>query len=50
MQNDEYYKAYMDEWNKMLKGQNKVTDSERKELHDLMEAQKEQKGRDADVH
>lgn len=37
MQNDEYYDLYMAEWNKMLKGQNDVTDAERKELHELMQ-------------
>ncbi len=51
MQNDEYYDAYIREWNKMLRGQNAVTDAERKELHELMETQKgNQKGDDTDVH
>lgn len=41
MQNEEYYDAYIREWNKMLNGQNTVTDAERKELHELIEKQKE---------
>jgi hypothetical protein len=39
MQNEDYYNAYMREWNKMLKGQSKVTDQERAELHELIEKQ-----------
>ena len=50
MQNEDYYNAYMREWNKMLKGQSKVTDQERAELHELIEKQKAQKGVDTDVH
>ena len=48
MQNDEYYDAYIREWNKTLKGQNRVTEQEKKELHELMEKQKAQKGVDSD--
>lgn len=44
MQNNEYYDAYIREWNKMLKGQNTVTEQEKKKLHELMEKQKAQKG------
>lgn len=32
MQNDEYYDAYMKEWDKMLKGQNELTEDERAQL------------------
>ena len=41
MQNDEYMKLYEQEWAKLLgQEQNKVTEQERKELHELIEAQK----------
>lgn len=45
MQNDDYYELVRSEWEKIL-GQNShvVTDAERKELHELMEKQKAQKG------
>ena len=43
MQVDEYYDAFIKAWNKMLKGQDDVTDDEKKQLHELMEAQKAQK-------
>ena len=50
MQNDEYMKIYEQEWAKLLgHNQNTVTEQERKELHELMEKQKAQKGRDTDV-
>ena len=45
MQNDEYMKLYEQEWAKLLgHNQNKVTEQERKELHELMKKQKAQKG------
>lgn len=51
MQNDEYMKLYEQEWAKLLgHDQNKVTEQEKKELHDLIEKQKAQKGVDTDVH
>ena len=49
MQNDEYMKLYEKEWTKLLgQNDNAVTEQERKELHELLEKQKVQKGRDAD--
>ncbi len=51
MQNDEYYNMIRAEWERVLgRADELVTDAERKELHDLIEKQKEQKGRDTDVH
>lgn len=41
MQNDEYYNAYMKEWEKMLKGQKGVTEKEKKELRELMQKGKQ---------
>ena len=47
MQNDEYMKLYEKEWAKLL-GQNKnaVTEQERKELHELIQAQKSNRKED----
>ena len=47
MQNEEYMKLYEQEWAKLL-GQNKnaVTEQERKELHELIQAQKSNRKED----
>jgi len=50
MQNEEYYNAYMKEWNKILKGQKTVTEAERRELKELLQKQNTQKGVDSNVH
>ena len=44
MQNDDYYELVRSEWEKIL-GQNSpvVTDAERKELHEIIQKQKEEK-------
>lgn len=50
MQNDDYYYMIRAEWERVL-GNNRteLTDAERKELHELMEMQKAQKGCDYDT-
>ena len=46
MQNDEYYDLFLREWNKMLGEQPNVTEQEREELHELIQAQKSNRKED----